>query len=518
MTGLLPSTLVKYASLMHFVIVGRDLLLPNSVSAAFISKYEDDDVTKLVKKMLDDYRAKVEVIPVEKNSKPIIVEFDLAYSQLIDLDGKNQILTSNVWVRQAWVNKKVMWDPTKYGGVENIKLSPQYFWKPDIVLYNTIEGGGEMYNFNTKVVFQHNGSVQWNAPAQIKTTCTFDITFFPFDEQKCNITFGSWSYTKNALDMRLKGEEVDLASYTESAEWKLVSVNVTREEVKFNCCKHKFVIVTYTVHVQRRVLFYFNNIIIPCIILNMLTLMAFLLPHDSGERISLVITILLGLTVYMLIFTESIPNSSVVLPIIGKFSMACFIEISACLLITTFTSRCYFHGTDREMPKWLRFLVFSIMAPTFFIRIPKRVEDLIVTENEQRETEQAKTSAIVTCSNGHHFQNGHVIPTRRSSTGFLHSRSMPHLKSDKVQISSGVSTESHSLSNCADQVQRIADILERFDEEAREKQMETVMKEQWHFTAVVLDRFFFILFGVTILICIVCFYLQIPAKDRAAKG
>lgn len=74
------------------------------------------------------------------------------------------------------------------------------------------------------------------------------------------------------------------------------------------------------------------------------------------------------------------------------------------------------------------------------------------------------------------------------------------------------------MSNCADQVQRIADILERFDEEAREKQMETVMKEQWHFTAVVLDRFFFILFGVTILICIVCFYLQIPAKDQVAKG
>jgi hypothetical protein len=83
----------------------------------------------------------------------------------------------------------------------------------------------------------------------------------------------------------------------------------------------------------------------------------------------------------------------------------------------------------------------------------------------------------------------------------------------------GASTaDVHPVSRCEEQIQKIADILERFDEESREKQLEEAKKDQWHFAAIILDRFFFILFGVTILICIISFYLQIPSSDQSAKG
>jgi hypothetical protein len=290
-------------------------------------------------------------------------------------------------------------------------------------MFYRIEGGGEMYKFNTKLLFYSNGRIQWFAPAQIKTICTIDITYFPFDEQKCEITFGSWSYMENALNMRLDRETADLARYTPSGEWKLISLKAKRNTIKYSCCKHKFVTLTYTVHIQRRVLFYMNNIIIPCVILNVLTLLAFLLPHDSGERISLVITVLLGLTVYMLIFTENIPNSSVVLPIIGKFSMACFVEISACLLVTTFTSRCYFHGIDKKMPAWFHYVIFNIMAPAFFINIPKSEEEL-TEEEEEEEMNKTETPSMTTCSNGHAFRNSHVIHYSRPATALLKSGSV----------------------------------------------------------------------------------------------
>lgn len=286
-----------------------------------------------------------------------------------------------------------------------------------------------MYKFDSRIMFYYDGRIQWFAPAQIKTICTIDITYFPFDEQKCKITFGSWSYTKNVLDMRLKRDTADLDRYTASGEWKLISLHAARKEIKYTCCKYKFVTITYTVHIQRRVLFYMNNIIIPCIILNGLTLLAFLLPHDSGERISLVITVLLGLTVYMLIFTENIPNTSVVLPIIGKFSMACFVEISACLLVTTFTSRCYFHGIDKKMPTWFHFIIFNILAPAFFINIPKSEEELTNDELNQTEDELTQTEVpLLTCPNGHAIQNGHAIPNGRLATGLLRSPSISILK------------------------------------------------------------------------------------------
>lgn len=298
-----------------------------------------------------------------------------------------------------------------------------------------------MYKFDAKIVFHYDGRIQWNAPAQIKTICTIDITYFPFDEQRCRITFGSWSYMENALDMRLKSkrDHADLARYTPSGEWKLVSLNAKRDAVKYSCCKHRFVTITYTVHIQRRVLFYMNNIIVPCIILNILTLLAFLLPHDSGERISLVITVLLGLTVYMLIFTENIPNSSVVPPMIGKFSMACFIEISACLLVTTFTSRCYFHGIDKKMPAWFHYIIFNIMAPAFLINIPKSEEEITdLEEDEESQNEMpVLAKALPLCSNGHTFPNGHAMSNGRLATGLPHSRSFSHMKGSSFQGAKG---------------------------------------------------------------------------------
>ncbi|XP_028411230.1 neuronal acetylcholine receptor subunit alpha-3-like [Dendronephthya gigantea] len=493
------------------------VILDTFVVEALTSDYDKNYEMMLIKKIMEDYKKKVEVRPVERSDQPIIVMFDLAYSQLINLDGKNQILTSNVWVRQQWINSKTTWNASDYGGVESIMMSPDYFWKPDIVLYNTIEGGGEMYNFDTKIVFYHDGRIQWNAPAQIKTICTIDITYFPFDEQKCKITFGSWSYMENALDMRLRSDRdhADLDRYTASGEWKLVSLNARRDAVKYTCCKYRFVTITYTVHIQRRVLFYMNNIIVPCIILNILTLLAFLLPHDSGERISLVITVLLGLTVYMLIFTENIPNSSVVPPMIGKFSMACFVEISACLLVTTFTSRCYFHGIDKKMPAWFHYLIFNIMAPAFLINIPKSEEE--ITDLEEDEESQNEMPVLATglplCSNGHSLPNGHAMPNSRMATGLPHSRSVSHIKGNSFQGGKGFST--HSVCNCEEQIQKILGILERFEEESQEKQLEEAKKEQWHFAAIILDRFFFILFGVTILICIVIFYAQIPSSGQS---
>lgn len=367
-----------------------------------------------------------------------------------------------------------------------------------MLLYR-IEGGGEMYQFDTKVVFHHDGLTEWFAPAQIKTICTIDITYFPFDEQKCNITFGSWSYTKSILDMRLARDTADLDRYTPSGEWKLVSLHTVKNTVYYTCCKDPYVDITYIVHVQRRVLFYLNNIIIPCVILNLMTLLAFLLPHDSGERISLVITVLLGLTVYMLIFTENIPNSSVVIPMIGKFSMACFVEISVCLLVTTFTSKCYFHSVDKEMPAWFHCLIFKIMAPAFFMNPPKADAAL---QSRKAEKPSAIEVPLLSCP------NGHALPNGRATVAY-HSRSTSYLKQSGFPSASGP----HETSGYETKIDKIVAIMERYEEEQKMNSIAEDKKAQWHFAAVILDRFFFIVFAVTISVSVVSFYMQIPSRS-----
>lgn len=46
----------------------------------------------------------------------------------------------------------------------------------------------------TKATLKFTGDVVWKPPAIYKSSCEIDVEWFPFDEQSCNMKFGSWTY------------------------------------------------------------------------------------------------------------------------------------------------------------------------------------------------------------------------------------------------------------------------------------------------------------------------------------
>ena len=41
---------------------------------------------------------------------------------------------------------------------------------------------------------QSDDTVFWPPIVKYRSTCNIDITFFPFDDQKCKLKLGSWAY------------------------------------------------------------------------------------------------------------------------------------------------------------------------------------------------------------------------------------------------------------------------------------------------------------------------------------
>lgn len=60
-----------------------------------------------------------------------------------------------------------------------------------------------------------------------------------------------------------------------------------RSEKFYECCREPYPDVTFTVTIRRRTLYYGLNLLIPCVLISALALLVFLLPADSGEKISL---------------------------------------------------------------------------------------------------------------------------------------------------------------------------------------------------------------------------------------
>ena len=57
-------------------------------------------------------------------------------------------------------------------------------------------------NYNEfQAVLHVDGRLRWEPGGIFKTMCHIDITYYPFDEQKCDLTFGAWAYYTNKMNM-----------------------------------------------------------------------------------------------------------------------------------------------------------------------------------------------------------------------------------------------------------------------------------------------------------------------------
>ena len=60
-----------------------------------------------------------------------------------------------------------------------------------------------------------------------------------------------------------------------------------KNSVTYDCCPEPYVDITFTVHIRRRTLYYFFNLIVPCVLISSMALLGFTLPPDSGEKLTL---------------------------------------------------------------------------------------------------------------------------------------------------------------------------------------------------------------------------------------
>ena len=55
----------------------------------------------------------------------------------------------------------------------------------------------------TDVGVNSKGKCVWSGPATFKVNCEMKINDWPFDEQDCDLAFGSYTYGKNLLKIKL---------------------------------------------------------------------------------------------------------------------------------------------------------------------------------------------------------------------------------------------------------------------------------------------------------------------------
>ncbi|XP_054479721.1 neuronal acetylcholine receptor subunit alpha-2-like [Anoplopoma fimbria] len=309
--------------------------------------------------------------PARNISDVVIVKFGLSIAQLIDVDEKNQMMTTNVWLKQEWTDYKLQWSPSDFDNVTSIRVPSELIWVPDIVLYNNADGEFAVTHMTKAHVF-HTGRVRWVPPAIYKSSCSIDVTFFPFDQQSCKMKFGSWTYDRAKIDLEPFENTVDLKDYWESGEWAIVNAVGTYNTKKYDCCHEIYPDITYYFVIRRLPLFYTINLIIPCLLISFLTVLVFYLPSDCGEKITLCISVLLSLTVFLLLITEIIPSTSLVIPLIGEYLLFTMIFVTLSIVITVFVLNVHHRSSETHtMPRWVCRLFLSAVPRWLCMKRPE---------------------------------------------------------------------------------------------------------------------------------------------------
>lgn len=173
-------------------------------------------------------------------------------------------------------------------------------------------------SISTNVIVTADGNVTWLSMVIFKSSCPIDVRYFPFDVQNCSMLFASWTYDGFNINLIINSPEGDISNYIPNSEWQLVYLRVERNVKVYSCCAEPYPDITCHILIRRRPLFYIFNMILPCILITLVALLGFYIPSDSGEKVTMGITTLLSMTVFMMLVTENMPPTSDVLPLIGE--------------------------------------------------------------------------------------------------------------------------------------------------------------------------------------------------------
>ena len=87
---------------------------------------------------------------------------------------------------------------------------------------------------DTAAVISHMGDIAWSMPLISKSACKVNVADYPFDEQRCALKFGSWTYSGAELNLTNYADTAVLEKYETNGEWDVIAMPCVRNEVGYN--------------------------------------------------------------------------------------------------------------------------------------------------------------------------------------------------------------------------------------------------------------------------------------------
>ena len=163
-----------------------------------------------------------------------------------------------------------------------------------------------------------------------KTICPMNLRYFPFDKHTCQIEFmeialpginsTQGGYVRGGVVFQKFPAHADRPPYVQNGEWEFLSVNLDTSPriTRTAGATVTYAIFTVTVELQRKPSFYVMTLMVPSVLISLISVIGFLLPSESGEKVSLQLTALLSYSLLLTVLVDIVPPIGGNFPLIGK--------------------------------------------------------------------------------------------------------------------------------------------------------------------------------------------------------
>ena len=121
--------------------------------------------------------------------------------------------------------------------------------------------------------------------------------------------------------------------------------------------------ITFSLQFKRKPTFLVINVVIPVVFLSLLNPVVFILPHESGERVTFSVTMLLSFTVFENVIGDNIPKTSP-MPLLCNYVVIVFCVSGIITLFDTLCQRIYHTRGEQTAPPWLEYCLCMVSRTT----------------------------------------------------------------------------------------------------------------------------------------------------------
>jgi len=245
----------------------------------------------------------------------------------------------------------------------------------------------------------------------------------------------------------------------------------------------------------------------------------FTLPPDSGEKLTLDVTVLLSLTVFLNQVSDSMPNTSDAVPLISTY-FNCIMMMVASSVVLTVVVLNYHHRTAEThvMPMWVR-RVFLQWLPWILRmdrqgrKITRKTINMNNKMNELSLKEKACKSLLADVldmdDDLRQISAGNGYPNSVNDFNFSENNSTIHA-SDPLKHLNPANHLGGSCNSAARELKSILKELRFMTSRLKTMDKENEIESDWKFAAMVIDRFCLIIFTTFTIITTVAVLFSAP--------